>query len=325
MKKKLLPLAIAAAMAPGFAAAAEVGGYADIIYTISDDASATGPGVTGTEGKFFATSELQFSASPADGVSVRIDADLDLAAGNTNINNALDPTANSDSGRIEQAFFAWSAVDNVTVIGGVFNNPIGYEAEDAPDKDFTSNGIVYDILDQQTALNGDNVAGLAVAGVIGPVTVTGALLNDLGQVNDENSLALVVNYAPIEGLDLEAGMVTQTNKGTANASPMQVSAGDVINFNAVYTGVENLMVGIDFLDADLLKDPVYDLWAGYSFGDAAVKARLSDGGDASATTLYASYQVASNLTAALELRSDDPGTPGSSKSDKTTLELIATF
>jgi len=333
MKKKLLPLAIAAAMAPGFASAADVSGYADIIYTIADDAGATSAStVAATEGKFFATSELQFSASPADGVTVRVDVDLDLAAGSTNITDALteaetapapyDKGAN-DSGRLEQAFFAWGAMEGVTVIGGVFNNPIGYEAEDAPDIDFTSRGYVYSTLDGATALNGDNVAGLAVAGAVGPATITVALLNDLGQVDDESSMAFVVNYSPIEGLDLEAGMVTQSATGTANA--VGSSVGDVTNFNVVYTGVENLTLGVDYLDADVLTDAMYDLWAGYSFGAAAVKARMSDNGTASATTLYASYQVASNLLAALEIRSDDPGTAGSTTSDMTTLELIATF
>jgi len=327
MKKKLLPLAIAAAMAPGFAsAAADVSGFVDIIYTIADDSGQVAPATTNSnEGKFKADGEVDFSASPTDGVTVRVDVDLALGLnGGANGSGPVN-TGPADSGTIEQAFFAWGATEGVTVIGGVFNNPIGYEAEDAPDIDFTSRGYVYSTLDGQTTLAGDNIAGLAVAGVVGPATITAALLNDLGQVNDENSIAFVVNYTPIEGLDLEAGLVTQTSKGTATA--LGTSAGDVTNFNVVYapTQVAGLTVGLDYLDADALTDSMYDLWAGYSFGAAAVKARLSDDGTASATSLYASYQVAPNLAAALEIRSDDPGTAGSTTSDMTTLELIASF
>lgn len=320
MKKTVLSLAIAAAMAPGFAAAADVSGFADIGYVISDDKSATGAGVTGTEGKFSANGEVDFSASPTDGVTARIDVDLALASNGGN--NASGLTGGpADSAAIEQAFFAWGVTEGVTVIGGVFNNPIGAEAEDKPEMTFNSHGIVYSVLDDQTALNGDNVAGLAVAGAIGPVTLTAAFLNDLGQVNDENSMALVVNYSPIKGLDLEAGMVTQSDKGTVNAQGGN-SAGDVTNFNVVYSPeqVAGLTVGLDYLDADALTDPVYDLWAGYTMDKIGVAVRQSDDGTNSDIAFNVSYKVASNLKAALEIESNDVA-----NTDKTTLKLVAKF
>ena len=327
MKKKLLPLAIAAIMAPGFAAAADVSGFTDIIYTIADDSSKQAAPLKNTsEGKFNANAEVDFSASPADGVTVRVDLDLGLPALNTKPGGGA-----ADSGDVEQAFFAWGVTEGVTVIGGVFNNPIGYEAEDAPDMDFTSHGSVYNVLDGQTALTGDNVAGLAVAGAVGPTTVTVALLNDIGETNEENSMALVVNYSPMSGLDLELGMVTQADQAK-NAG----SAEDVTNFNVLYAPaqVAGLTVGLDYLTAGKIVDSAYDIWVGYDFGNGlGAKFRASDidyttasgAADTDATSIYLSYQAASNLSAAIEFRTDSVATPGVADTDTTLLELIATF
>ncbi len=367
MKKKLLPLAIAAAMAPGFASAADVSGFADIIYTITDDHAAVGTDMkSGTadddlindnEGSFNANAEVDFSASPADGVTVRVDLDLGLPA----LNSAPGGGA-TDSADIEQAFFAWGATEGVTIIGGVFNNPIGHEAEDAPDMDFSSRGAVYTALDSQTALPGDNVAGLAAAFAVGPATITAGLLNDIGETDDNNSIALVVNASPMAGLDLEFGYVSQEDNmytgatasttGSANA----LSVGDATNFNVVYTGVQNLTVGLDYLMGDKVVDSAYDFWVGYDFGNGfGAKVRASDisynksdvnniianagvtaatnalvaaklhGADQDSTSIFLSYQVASNLSAALEFTSYSFSTAGYGDEDLTTLELIATF
>ena len=350
MKKSVLAMAVLGAFAANGATAADtatVSGFADIIYTITDEASDAAEDCTtnctnDTEDKFTASGELDFTATPADGVTVRVDVDLELDG--------------SDSGNIEQAYFAWGATDNVTVLGGVFNNPIGHEAEDAPDMNFTTHGAVYTALDSQTALDGDNVAGLGAAFGLGPVTATVAVLNDLNQVDEENSLALVLNYAAIEGLDLELGYASQTgNALLGDEDGVNTSVGDVVNFNAVFTGVENLELGLDYLMGDEVLDNAYDLWAGYTINAFTAKVRYSEiayddgdvdkaiaaagadavvgalddvglpGGDITATTLYLSYQVASNLSAALEFTTYDPDAEGAEKQDLATLEFIATF
>ncbi len=334
MKKKLLSLAIAAAMAPGFAAAVDVSGFTDIIYVVSDDASSTTVGgINGTEGKFIADGEVDFSASPADGVTVRVDVDLSLAP---------DVAGLGDAGaNIEQAFFAWGVTEGVTVIGGVFNNPIGHEAEDAPDMNFTTHGQIYKLLDDQTALDGDNVAGLAVAGAIGPVTVTAAFLNDLQESNEENSMALLVNGSPMKGLDLELGFATQADQAkSSGVSPITgTSVEDVTNFNVSYSPaqVAGLNVGLDYATFGKVIDSSYDFWAGYSFGKFGAKIRLSSteldsaagNGKWDSTSLYFSYQAASNLSIALEQRNDenDSNWTGGAATDNdvTMLELIAKF
>jgi len=307
MNKKLIALAVAGVIS-GYGAAAnaaEVSGFAVVDYVLTDDSGApVAPATTNAkESKFGAQGEIDFTATPADGVTVRMDVDLDLTAG---------------SGQLEQAFFAWSATESVTVIGGVFNNPIGYEAEDKPDMAFNNHGAVYDVLDGQTALDGDNVAGIAVAGAVGPVTLTGAFLNDISGADEENSIAFIANYSPMEGLDLEVGLVTQ-----------DAAAEGVTNFNVVYTGVENLEVGLDYLTADELVDSAYDIWAGYNFGAGfGVNVRISETEDAAANTtemtaFNVSYKVASNLKAVLEAQSTDVS--GGDSSDLTTLKFVATF
>jgi len=321
MKKKLLPLAIAAAMAPGFATAADVSGFVDIIYTIADDQASGVTTPSQTEGKFTAEGEVDVSASPADGVTVRMDVDL---------------VAGSNDVELEQAFFAWGATEGVTVLGGVFNNPIGMESEDAPEWWGTNSGVIRNLLDGQTALHGNNVAGLAVAGDVGPATVTAALLNDLANSDEENSFALVVNASPVDGLDLELGFVTSADQAdSANATAVE----GVTDFNASYMipGVDGLSVGLDYLVGGAVVDSAYEFMINYSMGDFGAGVRLeavsweAGGDDSERTTIHGSYQVASNLVAILEIADgDDANVAGNAAAgietdSLTTLELIATF
>ena len=113
----------------------EVSGFADIIYTQTDEAADISGQDNPNEKKFSADAEVDFIVTPADGVTARIDIDFDLATnGGNNINGG-----GADSGRIEQAFFAWNINEGpLTLVGGVFNNPMGQDAEDAPDINFTN-------------------------------------------------------------------------------------------------------------------------------------------------------------------------------------------
>lgn len=329
MKKKVLPLAIAAAMAPGFAAAADVSGFANIKYTITDEA-ADGTGTGGAnpnENEFAADGEVDFSASPADGVTVRLDVDLMLDQGS------------GDSASLEQAFFAWGAMEGLTVIGGVFNNPIGMEGEDTTDFWGVNSGVVRNILDQQTVRHGNNITGVAVAGDVGPATITAAYLNDLYGSDDENSFALIINGSPIEGLDLELGFATQADQADS-ANPV-ASAEDITNFNVYYMipGVEGLGVGLDYLTTGKVIDSAYEFMVDYKFDKFGVGVRTEsvawEGNfeDAERTSFLVSYKVASNMKAVLEVADGDvagahpsAGTLTGIKQDGLTkLKLLATF
>jgi len=317
--KKALPLAVAAAMIPGFAAAegAMVNGFADIGYTIKNDSATT------TEGLFLANGELDITAAPADGVSVRMDIDVGLAT-----------DAAASSVNLEQAYFAWGATEGVTVLGGLFNNPIGAEAEDTTDVSFTTKGVVYNTLNHQTTLYGDSVAGLAAAAAVGPATITVAYLDDLQLTPEENSIAVVVNASPIEGLDVEFGYATQDNDVPANGG-----AGDVTNINLSYaTPVEGLSVGLDYLMPAEVMDSAYEISANYAMGAIGFGLRFEgvtyaegDEETNSRTTINVSYQVASNLLARLEMadgtvdETQVTGIDGIAADNTTTLQLIASF
>lgn len=306
MKKNLIALAVAATMVPAIAAAegASIGGYADISLNIDNNSNV-----------FLANAEADFR-NTMGAVTVGVDVDFALA-GNNGTNAGL--SGPNDSAAIEQAFFAWGAMDNLTVIGGVFNNPIGLEGQDGTDIDTATFGQIKGILDGQTALYGNNIAGLAAAYNAGVATVTLALLNDIGHTNtEENSIALVVNAAPIEGLNLELGYVTQEDQ-TAAGVAANGSAGNVLDLNATFA-VAGATVGLEYLTADNIVDSAIALHLDYvvneqigvnlrydtvSYGELADGTDISSWDDTTSTTLTGRYQIEENLTMYVEWKSAD--------------------
>ena len=313
--KRVLALAISSVlMAPWAAQAgddAQVSGFIDVIG--NSDAAVV----------FGADAEVDVSKKIGS-VTVRADMDANLAA------NGGGSVGGEDSGRIEQAYFAWGATENITVLGGLFNNPIGQDAEDAPDMNFTSHSVTYNILDGQTVLYGNNVAGIAGAGAFGPVTLTVAVVDDLGLATSASgegklSTAAVVNYSPMKGLDLELGYVTQDGQ-----------AENVVDFNGTYS-IGAFTVGLDYLTAEAAVDSAANVWVSFDINDKInVKARhetvsfeAAGVDDSSRTTLYASYAINDNLSAALESSTGDNASAeavsGIVDDGVTTLEFIGTF
>ncbi len=298
MKKRLIALAVAGAFAAPLAAQADdvkVDGFAEILYTVTDDEAPT------SEKSFSANGEVDFIASPADGVTARLDLDVNLAL--DGVNDAL----GGDSARIEQAFFSWGLTEQLSLIGGVFNNPMSAEEEDVNEIRFITHSMVFEILDDQTALYGNNLAGVALSGSSGMVTGTVAYLNDIGGVAEENSLAVVLNVTPMQDLDLEFGYVTQDND-----NPLLGGAGNVWDINGTWTNLGGGgEVGFDYLAAAEIVDAVWNIWGGYDFGNGVVvrgryEAESYDGGvEPSTITLYGAWQAGSNLQIALEYKDRD--------------------
>lgn len=304
MKKRLIPLfTLIAAPALALAEGANVNGFADITYSNDDDTSV-----------FLANAELDVSKKLTDKVSVRIDTDLAIA-GNGGVNAGL--SGPMDSAVIEQAYFALSAIKGVTILGGVINNPIGWEKEDAPDMYQISKGQIYGILDGQTALYGNNVAGVAAAGAVGPATITVGVLNEIGH-NDlsKNSFAAVVNLAAVKDLDLELGYVTQ-----------EAGAKNVLDINATYS-IMGATIGVEYLMPEEIIDSAVGLTVNYKINNmlnATVMYDMVTPAAGDDTTSYAVALTAApdpNLTVAAEYynfndgNDDDPAVG---------LEFIATF
>jgi len=351
IKKNMVALAVAGALVSPLTAMAddaEVSGFIDVIG--NGDAPAV----------FTANAEIDVSKKMG-AVTVRVDMDVRLAGNGASTTTPLDADGDgivspaeqaafgdTTSANLEQAFFAWEATDMVTVLGGLFNNPIGQEAEDAPDLNFTSHSAIWNILDGQTALYGNNIAGVAAAIAAGPATVTLAVIDDLGLATSgtnhdqkgETSFALVVNATPMPGLDLELGYVTQDDQENMMGDPM--TAGDVFDINAAFsTGPVTL--GLDYLTADNIVDSASTLWVGYNINDKiTVKARYemvafeaNDVDDSTKTTLHAAYSIEDNLLVALEWSDGETdtditgmstdATSGIMNDSVTTLEFIGTF
>ncbi len=331
MKKNVIALAVAAAIAPGFAAAADskVSGFVDIYYTNTDGTDADGDELS----VFTANAEVDFASKLSDIVSVRADVDLALASnGGSNAGLGAVGGGPADSAAIEQAFFAANVAEGVTVIGGVFNNPVGWEAEDVTDMYQVTHLKTWDVLDGQTALYGNNIAGVAVAGDLGPVTVTGAVLNDIGHTPDDkgsltnHSVALVVNATPVAGLDVELGYVTQET-GTAT----DAIAGNVTNLNATYKNA-GLTIGAEYMTAEEVLDTGLSFTANYMFTPAlgatvAYSSLDGDGfGDDADTRLSVAgiWNIADNLGTLLEVTTDDAG-DGADSTTTTSIEFVARF
>ncbi len=312
MKKNVIAMAVAAAMVPGFAAAdnSKVSGFADIYYTNDSDNDIS---------VFTANAEVDFASKLSDIVSVRADVDLSLS-GNNGISVASTTGGPQDGVAIEQAFFAAGIAEGVTLIGGVFNNPVGWEAEDVTDRYAITATKNYEVLDGQTALWGNNIAGVAVAGDLGPVTVTGAVLNDIGLAAlDKHSMALVVNATPVAGLDVELGYVTQ-----------EASAGNVTNLNATYKNA-GLTLGLEYMTAEELLDTGITAMVNYMFTPAVgatVQYSSLDGaiaGNNADTRLSVAglWNIADNLSVLAEYNTDDDG--DGVDADAINLEFIAKF
>jgi len=325
MKKTLISFAVASALAvPATSAfAVDVSGFADVQLTVTDDSTKNTAGPTSSdnprEKQFSANGEVDFTHAAGD-VTVRADVDLNLRGA------TLRNGSTADSASLEQALVVWKANQAVTVIGGVFNSPIGQDAEDIVDQRFTSHSAVYNVLDHQTALDGNNVAGIAVAGMLGPATVTAAVLNDLGSGHGvstttaagKNSLALNINLSPsaVPGLDLELGFASQESyKAGVTGNPS--SAGNVIDFNVSYNVQNMVEVGLDYLKPSDIVDSAYDVWikgsagmgvdlglrySSVSWDSAVLGGAVSDN---SSTAFIVSKAMGSNLDVALEYRSND--------------------
>jgi hypothetical protein len=296
-----------------------IDGFIDTTYVLSDGIS---DGPSPYENKFDVNSELDLKAPINDQMSARLDYDFNLV-GNSGFGD-------SDSGKIEQGYFAWQAPQSIVLKAGVFNNPIGWEAEDAPDLYQISHGQIYRILDEQTALYGNNVAGAAVTGIVGPINVTGAILNDLGNAPEKQSFAGLVNYVPKEGpargLDLELGFVTQDTQ-----------AETIVDMNGTFQRAM-LTVGGELLFGSKQVDLGVGVTGNIQLNDQlSATLRLDsvsyEGGlkDTRSVTFAVGYLIDKNLTANAELRLNDDGndtatSPGIiGDGDLIQFELIALF
>lgn len=233
MKKRLLVVAIAGAFAASGAAMAQgpavsVSGWGESIFTVMDDfgeddgLAADGSSANSTERKFATDGELDFMATINDNLSARADID---------INNSL--AKNNDDLAVEQLFVNWKATDMFGIKIGRFNNPVGYEGQDATDIATVTNSLLFSAIQSQVARTPDgynnNLEGLALDFTAGPAMVTLGVVNEIGGIDEENSFFANIGGS-FAGFDIEAGILTQDDNDTSNLD----SAENIIDVNAAY-------------------------------------------------------------------------------------------
>lgn len=324
MNKKLIAIAVAGAMVAPLAAQADVMGFADILYTSTND------GAPNTESQFTTNGEVDVTGKSGD-VSVRLDANV------------------TDTGTtLEQAFFS-APMGPVTIIGGKFNTPLTADGYDRPQMAFTTHSAVYTVAKNVAT---EDMYGLAFAGMAGPANVTLAFVNDPGSdkgstaaADNTNSVAFVVSGSIMEGLNAELGYFGQSDdttkypKGTLGSN---VGAGNITDINLQYT-MDAFNVGLDYATASNVVDNVYSIDAGYDLGNGltiglrydAVSFDSATGyDDPTATTVSLGYAMNDNLSVTLENTSgstnDANGSmpvlvTGIADGSLTTLEFLATY
>lgn len=349
MNKKLIAVAIAGAFA-GASSAVMAGeaqwssnGFVDSIFTLQSSgcdnaanalgASLNNPGgcstsATDVDGNAANSVERTFATSgeidvmgSANGVTGRID--LDIGGGS------------SGSATTEQAVISWMASDSVTVNFGRMNSGVGFEAEDAPNMNQTTHGAIWNAIDSQTSLPGNNVEGVVAAIAAGPATINVGVLNEIGGVvADENSYLIQASGEVMDGLKLNLAYLTQADNTPSNPN----SGENLMDFYATY-GMDNWWVNLEIADAAVSADGFFDMAYGLTghmdfgsgFGGTLRYENVSynDIGstsvdDTTTLTVFGSYAAADNLSLNLEINNVDVGGT-TDKANEVLLEALATF
>ncbi|WP_455204539.1 outer membrane beta-barrel protein [Kaarinaea lacus] len=326
-----------ALLLPSVGSAAEIGnlkasGFIDVGYVLSDGTELYDDATTGEstiENKFGVSGELDLEASLAKSVDMRFDLDLN-GADNSGFN--ID---SGDSARFEQAYADWAINQNMNLKGGIFNNRLGWEKEDAPDMYQITHGQLFKVWDAQTDDYGNNLTGVEFTAKVSIVTLIAGVLNDLNDANEKNSFKIAADIKAHKTLDVVAGFITQD----AGAETM-LDAHVTWNWN-------QLVLGGELLFADKVYDFGTHVTASYAFTKKiAATGRFDyveyedsalDG--TSTLTIAGLYTIADNLFANVEVSTQNNDnlsktTITAAQRDLTriagdgtlvTLELLATF
>ncbi len=300
----MIMFGFAMSITPVNAGDVSVSGFADLIYTITDE------GTPANEEVFTIDGEVDFMADRGS-VSARLD--LDINKGGT----LSEPTPLT----VEQIFFSLP-VGMVTVTGGKFNTLIGFEGPDAPGLLQTSYGQLTFPLGGAGALG---LTGAMVTGKMGMAEV------DVFVKQSKGDIGAQLRLAPLEGVGISLGFVQAD----------LTDGGDMLDVIATWTGaVANgtLLVVGEYVDDDELSG--WGIWVNDTQGPFGLTLRY-DSLDCDLTltticttasvtsttmTVAGSYAVNDNLGTILEWKTEDPNdNVGGDDVDWVTLEAIVTF
>jgi hypothetical protein len=277
----------------------KAGGFVDVVYTLADstDEFKNANGDSTEDKKFAVSGELDLQTELNPRTAMRMDLDL---------------STDDSSAIFEQAFVNYAFDQNMQLKAGVFNNRLSFEKEDAPDLYQVTHSQLWDIWNEQTTLNGNNLAGLEFSANVGIVTLFAGLLNDLNNEPEKISFELGAEIKPMESMNIVAGLIS-ADAGEETYNPNGTPTGDFAAgtiFDANITWKWNqLMVGGGFLTADEIYDLGLQATANYAFtdsfsGTARVDYVSYEGSydNTTSITLAGLFAVDENLYANAELR-----------------------
>jgi hypothetical protein len=317
-------------------------GFVDVVYVLSDgtDEFNNADNKSTIDKKFGVSGELDLETELNARTTMRMDLDL-----TTGISITSPDTP--DSASFEQAFVGYAFDQNMKLKAGIFNNRLSFEKEDAPELYQVTHSQLWDIWDEQTSLNGNNLAGLEFSANVGVVTLFAGLLNDLNDAAEEMSFELGAEIKPMESMDIVAGLISaDSGEGTFNPAGTptgDIAAGTIFDANITWKW-NQLMVGGGVLTADEVYDLGMQATGNYAFTDQfSGTARIDyvkyegDYDNTTSITLAALFAVDKNLYANAEVRlmqnDDHAGSPAATRNDNSKvgdgsmlfLELLGTF
>ncbi len=336
MKKSMsvLSYVVAGAMVFGSAGLShaddlKVSGFAQTQVALSDEASDKGcanpAGTAGTtncsELQFGASAEVDFERTQGP-VTVRVD--LDFNGTGNNIATAATPGGL----QIEQAKFDWAIPAGtdlgLTLSAGIFNSPIGFESQDAPDKLQVTNGQLFGMLPS-------NLAGVQLSA--GTNMVNGSLIfaNDwnspdptaAGGHGEENSFGATLAITPMPEVGLAVGWLD------SGELPTEATLDVVLSGTIMPSQDLSLLYALEYIADEVNTGMGATLHATHGKHGLTVRYDKveTDNVAAEPTTLTVAVScgmTSDNLKAVLEWKQTDPDTVASS-TDAILLQFVMLF
>lgn len=330
--KKITICAAALSMMPVVSQAAGniemTGGFVDTVYVLSDG-TPVGVADSQIQGRFVTDVEVDLEAKVNSKIKANVDVDLS--------------SGNGGFARYEQAYVTYNLNKGQALKVGIMNNPLGWEANDAPGLYQITGSQLSAIWDMETAnLDGNNIQGVLFAGDFDAVKLSAGLLSEIGDhgnvlTREEHSILVAVEADPIKDLNIKGGLVTS-----------ETSMETIIDVGATWKK-NNMLLGGEVMLGSAYIDQAVSVTFNYGFtkefsGTARfdmVDFELAGNDSTNSLTLAGLYELDKNLfvNAELKMNNDDnvangndpdgDGTNGFSGLDGDgtviRLEMLATF
>lgn len=334
MKKKstVLSFAMVGAMVFGggslsYADDLKVSGFGAINLDIIDEAKDNSCSDTAGTSNRTNCDELQFSVPYAE-------VDFEKKMGSVTVRLDLDfnGTSNNIAGDdVEQMRFDWALPFGqevkLNLTGGIFNSPVGFEAQDSPDKLQITNGQLFNMVPS-------NLAGVQVSagmGMIGGSLIFANDWRDYGNppvtpatqaLGEENTIGATLAITPMPEVGLSVGYLDSGLK------PLESLLDIVLSGTISLSSDASLLYALEYVQDEKRDGMGATLHAKHGKHGLTLRYDMveDDRSTAEPTSLTVAFlcSLEENLKLKLEWRQDDPDTAASS-TDAATVQFVALF